>query len=168
MTHAIKYTTEMLDRNDRPYYTRDSATTDAQALRNALDAVRKGRRGAVVVVDENGEVEVSPLGGAEVIVNSEAFNASFGPIVSLPPDTEHLKHTDKFPPVVQLGVGDKAAADAAKLEAARKDRQMKLTADAKRFNQESFARNERIARECKAISDKQWPVGSNKGFSRGR
>ena len=167
MTHAIKYNTEMLDRNDRPYYTRDSAINDANTIKSVLqvrDAILKGRKGAVVTIDENGEVSVTPLGGAEVIVYSEAPNASFGPIVQLgasPPKPY-------FEPMISAKAGDAAALDAARIEKERKDRQAKMAADHKAWAKSQYERNARINNAAQAISDRMWPKDSPKGFSRGR
>ena len=38
--------------------------------RSIYDAIRRGHKGAVVIVDENGEVDVTPIGGAEVSIRS--------------------------------------------------------------------------------------------------
>ena len=170
--------------------THSNYTTDANAIKSALqvrDAVRKGGKGvAIFFADDGSPTQVVPLGGAQATVreptDEEARRAeelgwtrSYAQVSgeewerSVAESHEHSNRMgNRFPPQVKLGAGDKAAADAARIEKERKDRQAKMAADAREFNKQQFARNERIAAAGKAAIEKMWPKKSPVGFSRGR
>ncbi len=168
------------------YVKDDRSTIDAMARSIAdsakvRDAVKKGKRGVALLFDEQGEMSVVQLGeGPDITVRKASKEeAELGWLKSYEQNSgenfersvaESHEHSNrmgnKFPPQVKLGAGDAAAADAARIAAERKAKQAKMTADAKRFNQESFARNERIAAAGKAAVEKMWPKDSPKAVGR--
>ena len=119
------------------------------------DAVKEGKRGVALLFDEQGEMSVVAIGRGSRHYRSQGIEeeeAEFGWLRSYERSSgENFEHSvaesgehsnrmgNKFPPQVKLGAGDAAAADAARIAAERKAKQAKMTADAKRFNQESFA-----------------------------
>ncbi len=143
--------------------------------RSVYDAIRRGHKGAVAIVDENGEVDVTPIGGAEVSVREatetdwlKSYNQMGGAEWERAKAESHKvgeKTKGRFEPQISASAGDAALAAEKKAADAKR---AKLTADARAFNRSQFERNEKFAADAKAAAARMWPKNSPVGFSRGR